>query len=253
MTRRPSPLEAATPITFTPTAAPTEHDQTTVLAGILAKLLGIAPDALAPYVSFLRLGGDSLLAVRMSALVRRRLGVQLALSDVRVDTTLTELAALVASRAAGTMIGDRPLPVDLRRRADPAAPFPLLPLQQGYFVGQQDGWELSYDSAHYYLDLALTDVDPDEAPEALRDALQRLAAHQPTLRARVTPAGHQHVLPLEHPGAVPPLHVLDLRGDPDPDARLALTLVSQATVDGVRAAVWLELGLFRAGLPVPLR
>ncbi len=31
-----------------------------------------------------------------------------------------------------------------------------------------------------------------------------------------------------------------------------LTLVSQAAADGVRAAVWLEQGLFRAGLPVPL-
>ncbi|GAA3927229.1 NAD(P)/FAD-dependent oxidoreductase [Actinoplanes auranticolor] len=30
-----------------------------------------------------------------------------------------------------------------------------------------------------------------------------------------------------------------------------LTLVSQAAADGVRAAVWLEQGLFRAGLPVP--
>ncbi|MCW3818828.1 condensation domain-containing protein [Micromonospora sp. DR5-3] len=207
-------------MTLTSTAAPTEHDQSTMLAGIWAELLGVDPDALPRDVSFLRLGGDSVLAVRMSALVRRRLGVQLALSDVRVDTTFTELAALVASRAAGTTTGDRPLPVDLRRRADPATPFTLLPLQQGYFVGQQDGWELSYDSAHYYLDLALTDVDPDEAPEALRDALQRLAAHQPTLRARVTPEGHQHVLALEHPGAVPPLHVLDLRDDPDSDARL---------------------------------
>ncbi|GAB7044636.1 MULTISPECIES: NAD(P)/FAD-dependent oxidoreductase [Catenuloplanes] len=40
-------------------------------------------------------------------------------------------------------------------------------------------------------------------------------------------------------------------------ARLAalpdgLTLVSQAAADGVRAAVWLEQGMFRAGLPVPL-
>lgn len=31
-----------------------------------------------------------------------------------------------------------------------------------------------------------------------------------------------------------------------------LTLVSQAAADGVRAAVWLEQGMFRAGLPVPL-
>ncbi|MFI7439150.1 condensation domain-containing protein [Nonomuraea indica] len=180
------------------------------LAGIWSELLDLPPDEIPHDVGFLRLGGDSVLAVRMSALVRKRLGVALALSDVRVETTLGELAELVRRRASGEPTA-RALPIKVTPRPDPHAEFPLLPLQQGYFVGQQDGWELSYDSAHYYLDYALTGVDGDEAADALADAVERLAVHQPTLRARVTSDGRQHVLPVAAPGAVPQVRVHDLR------------------------------------------
>ncbi|MEU4576224.1 phosphopantetheine-binding protein [Nonomuraea sp. NPDC023979] len=191
------------------------------LAEIWSELLDLPPEEIPYDTGFLRLGGDSVLAVRMSALVRKRLGVALALSDVRVDTTLNELAELVRRRAAGGP-GPRALPITVTPRPDPHAEFPLLPLQQGYFVGQQDGWELSYDSAHYYLDHALTGVDGDEAADALTDAIERLAAHQPTLRARVTSDGRQHVLPAGAPGAVPRVRVYDLR-EASPD-EIAATL-----------------------------
>ncbi|GAA2324558.1 condensation domain-containing protein [Streptomyces cuspidosporus] len=158
---------------------------------------------------FLSLGGDSVLTVRMAALIRKRLGIALALSDVRVEHTAAHLAALIHERSAGT--GPlRPLPLELNQREDPQAPFPLLPLQQGYFVGQQGGWELSYRSAHHYVDIGLLDIDPDEIGEALQDALERLAEHQSVLRARVLPDGRQKILPLDDPEAMPRLRVTDL-------------------------------------------
>ncbi len=192
-----------------------------VLAQIWAELLDLDPEHIPADATFLRLGGDSVLAVRVAALIRKRLGVALGLSDVVVETTLDELNQLVERRSAGGTT--QALPVELRRRSDPDAPLPLLPLQQGYFVGQHDGWELSYESAHFYGDVALSDVDGDEAGEALEDALHRLAQHQPMLRARVTPDGLQYVLPLDAPGAVPTLRVYDLRraGPDEVAARLA--------------------------------
>ncbi|GAA4071884.1 phosphopantetheine-binding protein [Actinomadura miaoliensis] len=194
------------------------------LAEIWAELLGMDPGAIDEDASFLRLGGDSVLAVRMSALVRRRLSVELALSDVTVEITLSGLADLVARRGRDGAAA-RALPVDIEHRADPDAPFPLMPLQQGYFVGQHDGWELSYDSAHFYADMALTGVDAEEAEETLTDALHRLALHQPTLRARITPDGMQYVLPPDAPGAIPRPRVLDLRAADDTDVRAALEAV----------------------------
>jgi acyl carrier protein len=208
----------------------TEPDISTVLAEIWSELLGL--DEVPPDSSFLNLGGDSVLAVRMSALVRRKLGVALALSDVRVEITLTDLADLVARRSAGGSSG-RALPVEVTRRPDPSAPFPLLPLQQGYFVGQQDGWELSYESAHHYVDIGLTDVDPDEAPEALEDALRRLVQHQPTLRARVLPDGQQRILAADDPDAVPTVDVIDLRDASEDEADATVAAIrSQMSTNG---------------------
>ncbi|WP_422771399.1 phosphopantetheine-binding protein [Plantactinospora sp. WMMC1484] len=198
-----------------------EHpgDPAPLLAEIWSELLGLDRNTIEPDVSFLRYGGDSVLAVRMAALIRKRLGVVLALADVGAESTVAELAALVRQRsAAGSAI--RALPVELQRRADQSKPFPLLPLQQGYFVGQQGGWELSYESAHFYSDVALRDIDSDEAAEALTDALRRLAEHQPMLRARVTSDGMQYILPPDAPGAVPAPRVYDLR-DASPDSASA--------------------------------
>ncbi|EME60942.1 phosphopantetheine-binding protein [Amycolatopsis decaplanina] len=192
------------------TPADASIDALPVLTRIWAELLDLGDRPIDQDTTFLRLGGDSVLAVRMAALLRKQLGVVLALSDIGVETTLNELAELVRRRvgAGGTT---RALPVELRKRADPHAAFPLRPLQQGYFVGQQDGWELSYESAHFYVDVRLTDIDGDEAEDSLADALRRLAAHQPMLRARVTTEGEQHMLSQDAPGAVPVPRVYDLR------------------------------------------
>lgn len=177
--------------------------------GVWADVLDVDVTAVPGDASFLSLGGDSVLTVRMAALVRQRLGVALALADVRVEHSPAQLAALIQERGTATG-GVRALPLDLKRRDDPEAPFPLLPLQQGYFVGQQDGWELSYRSAHHYVDIGLEDIEIDEIAEALQDALERLAEHQAVLRARILPDGRQRILPLDDPEAIPVLRVTDL-------------------------------------------
>ena len=206
-------------------------DHSTEITAVWAELLDLPPDRIPADVGFLDLGGDSVLAVRMSALIRRRTGVSLGLAEVRMDTTVAEIAALVADRATDPATGA--LPAITRRRADPHAPFALLPLQQGYFVGQQDGWELSYASAHYYVDYPLEGLDGDEAAEALVDALERLARRQPGVRARVDTDGRQYVLPVDAPGALPELTVLDLReaGRDEIDEQLG-ELRGRMNVDG---------------------
>ncbi len=180
-----------------------------MLTEIWAELLDLQPADVVDDASFLRLGGDSVLTVRMSALIRKRLDIALELSDVRVETTLGQLVELVERRSTDEPA--RAWNIEIARRDDPHSTFPLLPLQQGYFVGQQDGWELSYGSAHYYLDYALDGMESDDAEDALTDALERLARHQPTLRARVTPDGRQYVLAESDPSALPQVTLYDLR------------------------------------------
>ncbi|MFP8960545.1 SDR family NAD(P)-dependent oxidoreductase [Streptomyces nanhaiensis] len=212
------PAEPAEPVSDTVPEA---------LRALWAELLDLDAGAIPADATFLSLGGDSLLAVRMAAMVRRRLGVVLALPEVRSDLTLAHLARLVHRRGTGAP-APQTLPVKLRRRPDPEEPFALLPLQQAYFVGQQGGWELSYDSVHYYTDVALHGVDAGEAPEALADAVRRLMAAQPMLRARVLPDGRQRILPPDDPAAQEaPVAVTDLRDASEREAEAAL--------EGIRA------------------
>ena len=180
------------------------------LAAIWGELLDLDPATIAPDTSFLGAGGDSLLAVRMASFIRQRLNVVLAPAEIRAEATLAELAAVVHARSAGGP-APRALATRVARRLDASAPFGLLPLQQAYFVGQQGGWELSYDSAHVCTDVALSGVDADRAPAALADALRRVVAHQPMLRARVLPDGTQRI----QPDAEIRLDVVDLRDGPE--------------------------------------
>lgn len=176
------------------------------LAGIWGELLDLDPAGIAPDTSFLAAGGDSLLAVRMASFIRRRLAVVLTPAEIRAEATLAELTDVVRARSVDGP-APRALATRVRRRLDTEAPFGLLPLQQAYFVGQQGGWELSYDSAHVCTDVALSEVDAERAPAALADALRRVTAHQPMLRARILPDGTQRI----QPDAEIRLDVVDLR------------------------------------------
>lgn len=185
-----------------------EHGQ---LAEIWAEVLGLNAAEIGDDVTFLSLGGDSLLVVRVAALVRQRLGARLAITQVQPAHTLTELADLVRQHGTGGSAPPSPQ-VGVSRRENAAAPFELLPLQQAYFVGQQGAWELSHDSAHFYIDFVLSDVDEDFVAESLADGLTQLMIHQPVLRARISADGRQNILPADDPSVhEPPLRVHDLR------------------------------------------
>ncbi|MDX8055703.1 condensation domain-containing protein [Lentzea sp. BCCO 10_0798] len=185
-----------------------EHAQ---LTEIWAEVLGLDSAEIRDDVTFLSLGGDSLLVVRVAALVRQRLGARLAITRIQPAHTLAELAELVRDHAADGAVAQSPQ-IRVGRRLDTDAPFDLLPLQQAYFVGQQGAWELSHDSAHYYIDFALSDVDDEFAVEAIEDGLRQLMIHQPVLRARISADGRQNILPADDPSAdEPPLRVHDLR------------------------------------------
>ncbi|MFM9442378.1 phosphopantetheine-binding protein [Streptomyces acidiscabies] len=239
---------------MTASASPSVHaapeDLVQAVRDVWAGVLDTDPASVPDDASFLSLGGDSVLAVRMAAVIRKRLGVNLALADVRVEHSAARLAALLHERSAAGSGVARRLDLDVERRADPDAPFPLLPLQQGYFVGQQDAWELSYRSAHHYVDIGLEDIDEDEIEEALQDALERLAEHQSVLRARLLPDGRQRILPLDDPDAMPRLRVTDLRaaGEEGVAAELAAIRYEMST-EGPDPAVGCGLDMRLTLLP----
>ncbi|NUS44930.1 MAG: acyltransferase domain-containing protein, partial [Mycobacteriaceae bacterium] len=180
-------------------------DLAQTVAAIWAQVLDIDAEAVRPESTFVALGGDSVLAVRMATLVRGRLGVAVPVVDLVGDQTLAQLVAFVAERRSDTPPA---LGTELARQADPAAPFPLTPLQQAYWVGQQGGWALSYSSAHNYVDFRLSGVDADGVDGAVRSQVRR----QPMLRAIFRPDGSQQVLDADDPRlATLPITHVDLR------------------------------------------
>lgn len=181
-----------------------DEDVAAAVTEIWAQVLGVETRAVQAHSTFVGLGGDSVLAVRMATMVRTRLGVAVPVAELVGDLSFADLVALIAQRRSGIAAAA----VELARQADPAAPFPLTPLQQAYWVGQQHGYALSYDSAHNYVDFRLTGIDPTVLDEAVRRQVER----QPMLRAIFLPDGTQQVLPVDDPrlAALPIIH-LDLR------------------------------------------
>ncbi|WP_280382020.1 type I polyketide synthase [Nocardia wallacei] len=179
-------------------------DIAATVTAIWTQVLGVDPVVVQADSTFVGLGGDSVLAVRMATMVRGRLGVAVPVVDLVGDQTLAQLVAFITERRSeGATAG-----IELAHQDDPAAPFALTPLQQAYWVGQQHGWALSYDSAHMYVDFRLAGVDPEEVANAIRWQVRR----QPMLRAIFLPDGSQQVLTDDDPRlAALPLTEIDLR------------------------------------------
>lgn len=205
-----------------PASSDTETtDLTATIVEIWSDLLGVDEDDISEQ-SFLSLGGDSLLAVRMASALRESTGVSLPLNQVRADLTVDEIATLLTVQDGGEDVSSPS--AALERRPDAHAPFRLLPLQQGYFVGQTGGWENSYSTAHVSTDVELTlptaTPDTDELRTRLRNAADAVAAHQPMVCVEVLPNGTQRLREPEDSSGLTHVDVIDLRDDDDPAAAL---------------------------------
>ncbi|MFE7741765.1 acyltransferase domain-containing protein [Nocardia sp. NPDC057455] len=196
--------EAWTALDAAMSRADGDEDVTEAVAAIWTQVLNLDAGVVRTDSTFVGLGGDSVLAVRMATMVRQRLGVAVPVAELVGDLSFADLITLIDERRTGAAV----TAVELARQADPTAPFPLTPLQQAYWVGQQHGYALSYDSAHNYVDFRLTGIDPTVLDTVLRRQVER----QPMLRAIFLPDGTQQVLRADDPRlAVLPITHLDLR------------------------------------------
>jgi hypothetical protein len=124
---------------------------------------------------FFLMGGHSLLAVRLAALLEKRLGWRPALADLMAARTLGAMAKLLESGPASGQSQDIP-----------KAPGPDYPLSSG----QARLWMLARlhpDSAAYNVPLAL-ELAGELDVEALQRALTALEERQHALRLQLTPA-----------------------------------------------------------------
>lgn len=197
-------------------AASTPQEQ--LLAAIWAGLLGL--ERVGIHDNFFELGGDSLRATQVTAKAREG-GLNLTLQQLFQHQTVFELARVAGQQAAVAP----PLRIEAfdligaadrqRLPADVEDAYPMTALQAGmvFHSEQTPGGAIYHDVFSYHL-RAPFDLD------ALRTAIQQLAADHEVLRTSFALSGFSQPLQLVHRSVAIPVPAEDLRHLP-PDAQEA--------------------------------
>ncbi|MEE4186790.1 MAG: amino acid adenylation domain-containing protein [Gammaproteobacteria bacterium] len=146
---------------------------------------------------FFALGGDSILALRLTTELRQRLGNYVQIAMLLDAPTVRQLAALLSAGTAANS-GTRnvapaveSLPLALPDHAARYAPFPLTDIQQAYWVGRGADFALGKVATHLYIEIDASGLDLGR----LERAWQQVVARHPMLRAIINADGSQQVLP----------------------------------------------------------
>jgi amino acid adenylation domain-containing protein len=166
---------------------PHHDDLEATIAAIFEDLLGMPVSGNA--TGFFELGGDSLLAVKLLADVRRACGAAPPMRAVVDDLTVRGIARAVReARAEDT--GPETLPSVVPDPGHAAVPFPLTELQQAFWVGRAGVFEIGDVGMHLYEEFDVPDLDVPRLERALRGLVRRHGM----LRMIVLPHGEQQIL-----------------------------------------------------------
>ena len=186
LTALPPPAGEDEATAGTPPATATEKK----LAVIWKELLSVSE--LRREDSFFELGGDSLLATRLAAAIRKAFAVTLPLDALFLRPAFAEVASLVEetrlqhAREADDALA---LPELTPRRETLTAPFPLTDIQHAYWIGRTGAYELGNVSSHIFFEFDDLRLDLDR----LREAWLRLVRRHDMLRAVFLPDGTQRI------------------------------------------------------------
>ena len=186
----------------------------TALAQIWAEVLHV--EQVGRHDHFFELGGHSLLAMRMVSLIRQRLGVELALSELFADAQLSAVAEVLRRAGRSALPDIVPAPRD--------QPLPMSFAQQRlWFLAQMAGGNLAYNIP---LGLRLRghlDVD------ALQAALARIVARHETLRSRFVSLDDTAQVLIAPVDSSVLLRVDDLRQQPHAEQTLQTLMAQEAS------------------------
>jgi amino acid adenylation domain-containing protein len=172
---------------YTAPRSPTEQWVTQAFAEVLAvERVGVNDD-------FFALGGHSLQATQVIARLRSSFRIDAPLEWIMEAPTAERLGALVDSAlrdGPGSREEVEPLPRPVAAPESSEAPFALTDVQQAYWLGRNEAFELGNTSTHVYLEFETSNLHVAR----LQRAWQRLVERHPMLRAVVDADGQQRVL-----------------------------------------------------------
>ena len=169
--------------------------------------------------NFFVLGGHSLLATQVTARLCEAFAVELPLRSFFQFPTVAGLASELTQRE-NRQEATPELPAIVSFPEHQHSPFPLTDVQEAYWIGRTDAFELGNVSTHLYWEVQSVDLDLDR----LNTAWRRLIDRHDMLRAIVLPDGRQQILE-----EVPPyeIEVLDLDGQESQKVESALESVRE--------------------------
>ena len=168
------------------------------MAALWREVLNVA--TVEPDASFFALGGHSLLAVRLLARVRDEFGVTVPVGQLFAAPTVRAVAAAIDAAGAEAEPVQDPAQPDPARRYEP---FPLTDIQQAYWVGRTDAFDLGGVGAHEYFEYDCPPLERCPAGAGLaaggRPARHAARGHPPRRPA----AGAARRAAVPRPGAGP--------------------------------------------------
>ncbi|UOY05743.1 amino acid adenylation domain-containing protein [Muricauda sp. SCSIO 64092] len=157
------------------------------LAAIWQELLGV--DRIGVLDNFFELGGHSLLATRLVSMVRRQMDVDLAIRDVFVHPTISELGGHISGHSTGVLL---PSIVPYDRSGMDRVPLSYSQ-ERLWFIDQLQG------SLEYHIPFVLR-LEGTLDRTLLADSLREIVSRHEVLRTVILSdegVGHQEVLPSE--------------------------------------------------------
>ncbi|MEL6779898.1 MAG: amino acid adenylation domain-containing protein, partial [Cyanobacteria bacterium J06597_16] len=165
------------------------------LATVWCDVLG--QEKIGIYDNFFELGGHSLLAIQIVAQAEAALQSKIPLQAFFKAPSISELAQYLDGRSEQAADNQNSMPQVINRpqiTPDPAQrhePFPLTDIQQAYWVGRSQAFELGNIGTHGYRELEVDGLSVEPVEQALNVLIQR----HDMLRAVVNTNGLQTILP----------------------------------------------------------
>jgi amino acid adenylation domain-containing protein len=189
------------------------------IAKIWANVLKIDVTLIRGNSTFLELGGQSISAIDIASKINSDLGIPITIASLFDYSTLHSLATYIDD--ANTSVSSNRLITEINRSARNRVfsdthkhlPFALTEVQQAYWLGRSDVFELGNVSTHFYFEFEAHDLDV----AIFNRAVQKTIDRHDMLRAVILPDGTQQIL-----DKLPPyqIEIADFRVFNDVDSRL---------------------------------
>ncbi|WP_162263058.1 non-ribosomal peptide synthetase [Legionella cincinnatiensis] len=141
------------------------------LCAIWAKVLGLPVTRANILDDFFRLGGNSILAIQLVNKINHELHSDIAIRDVFIEKNIANLAHRV-EQSLGRFIY-KEYQVQPMDKSNLYQPFPLNNVQQTYYWGRFDHFELSNISTHVYTEFKYIGLDVERLQNAFNQLIQR--------------------------------------------------------------------------------